>query len=176
MSGRNAPTDAFTIRPTRPDDKAVVEAILNASYPTLMAGAYDAGLLARALPRITRANPALLASGTYFVAECRGEPVGCGGWSCERPGTGMVEIDLGHVRHFATLPDFLGRGVGRALYGRCASQAWSAGVRRLECYSSLNGEPFYAALGFARLGPIDVAMGPDVIFPSILMTRRIDPP
>ena len=32
---------------------------------------------------------------------------------------------------------------------------------------------FYAALGFVRIGPIDVPMGPKLDFPSILMEREI---
>lgn len=176
MSESGTPSAGLTIRPARLDDAAAIEAVFNASYPALMAGAYDAALLTRALPRITRAHPALLAGGTYFVAEDEGEPVGCGGWSRERPGTGAIEPGLGHIRHFATRPTFVGRGVGRALYGRCVSQAQAAGVQRFECYSSLNGEPFYAALGFARLGLIEVAMGPDLAFPSMMMMRWIASP
>ncbi|MEH3145583.1 MAG: GNAT family N-acetyltransferase [Methylobacterium frigidaeris] len=162
---------SIAIRVAGPDDALAVERVLDDSYPALMAGAYDAALLARALPRITRANPALLRAGTYYLAEAGSDPVGCGGWSVERPGTAVVEPGIGHVRHFATAAAWAGRGVGRA--ARCEAAARAAGLGVFECYASLNGEAFYAALGFDRIGPVTVPMGPGLGFPSIHMRRRI---
>lgn len=154
-------------------DANLIGEVLVASYPALMAGAYDEELLARALPLMTRPHPKLLVSGTYYVAEIEGEPVGCGGWSREEPGSGSLEPGVAHIRHFAVSERFVGRGIGRILYGRCAADARRVGVRRLECYSSLNGEPFYSALGFATVRSIDVRMATDLIFPSIHMRRSI---
>ena len=156
-----------------PDDAAAVRQVLEDSYPALMAGAYPPELLARALPLITRPHPQLLAGGTYYLAELEGSPAGCGGWSFEAPGSELVEPGLAHIRHFAVRSGWAGRGVGRALYERCAHDARAAGARDFEAQASLNGELFYAALGFVRVGPIDVSMGPDLAFPSILMRRAI---
>ncbi len=47
------------------------------------------------------------------------------------------------------------------------------GVSRFECYSTLNGELFYAALGFSRIKRIEIPMGPDVMLPAIHMSRPI---
>ena len=164
----------LAVRAAGPEDAAAVERVLKASYPLLMAPAYDSGILARALPLMTRPNPGLLALGTYFICEAGGEAVGCGGWSMERPPGGSdSEPGEAHIRHFAVDPDWIGRGVGRALYQSCEASARAAGVRAFECWSSLNGEAFYRALGFARVGLIDVAMGPEVTLPSVLMRRAI---
>jgi hypothetical protein len=76
---------AFRIRTARQDDLTAIERVLAASYPVLMAGAYEPALLARALPMMTKAQPRLVGSGTYYVAEAEGEIVGCGGWSPEAP-------------------------------------------------------------------------------------------
>jgi GNAT superfamily N-acetyltransferase len=150
--------------------------VLAASYPALMGPAYDALLLARTLPLMTRANPSLLASGTYYLAlDESGAPAGCGGWSAVAPGSDVREPGIAHIRHFGTHPDWTGRGVGRALFERCEADAGAAGFSRFTCFASLNGEGFYQALGFAALGPIEVRMGPDILFPSILMTRGIGP-
>src|SRR4051812_50213023 len=93
-----------------------------------MATAYAPELLARALPLMVRPNPALLASGTYHVAETDGGAVvGCGGWTRERPGTREVQPGLAHIRHFATRAESAGRGVGRAVYRRREAQAVAAG-------------------------------------------------
>lgn len=162
-----------SIRTARPEDAQAVQRVLEASYPLLMASAYESRLLARALPMITRANPKLLGSGTYYVAEAGGEAVGCGGWSVHGPGSEPVVAGVAHIRHFGIRPDWTGRGVGRLIYGRCESAARAAGVRAFECYASLNGEGFYQALGFARIAEIAVAMGPHVRFPSVHMRRAI---
>ncbi len=138
-----------------------------------MAGAYDAALLARALPMMMQASPGLLAGGTYFVAEIDDTVVGCGGWSVGQPGTGAVELGVAHIRHFATGQPWIGRGVGRVIYARCETTARAAGMRQFQCYASRNGEAFYASLGFYRIAAIQVPMGADLTFPSIHMGRRI---
>ena len=164
---------AIRIRTARAGDLAAVERVFAASYPALMAGAYEPALLARALPIMAKAQPALVSCGTYYVAEAGGEIVGCGGWSREAPDAPAGEEGVAHIRHLAVARDWIGRGIGRALYRRCEDSARGAGIRAFECYSSLNGEPFYRALGFARLAAIEVPMGPGVSFPSIHMRRLI---
>ncbi|MDQ4087251.1 MAG: GNAT family N-acetyltransferase [Pseudomonadota bacterium] len=138
-----------------------------------MASAYPPELLSRALPLMTRPHPRLLGSGRYYLCEADGEAVGCGGWSIERPGGGAVEPGIAHIRHFAVRADRIGRGVGRTLYERCARDARVAGITAFECWSSLNGEGFYAVLGFERVAAIDVPMPDGVTLPSILMRRPI---
>ena len=163
----------LSVRTAKPDDAPVVRAILEDSYPALMAGAYPPDLLMRALPLITRPHPRLLAEGTYYLAEAQGEMAGCGGWSFWGPSGETAEPGLAHIRHFAVCEGWAGKGVGRALYDRCEADARAAGAERFEVQSSLNGEAFYARLGFERVSAIDVPMGPDLAFPSILMRRAI---
>lgn len=162
------------IRVAQPADAAAVGELLELSYPALMASAYAPESLAPALGLITRANPALLGSGTYYVAQTpAGMLVGCGGWTPEQPGTGSVAPHVAHLRHFATHPEWIRRGVGRAIYRLCEAGARSAGVRTLECYSSLNGEKFYATLGFARVREIDAELRGGVTLRSVLMRREL---
>lgn len=165
---------AFTIRVAGPADEAGIGALLAASYPVLMAPGYDAASLARFLPIITRANPALLASGTFYLAETAdGEIIGCGGWSAGRPGSGKVEAGLAHLRHFATHHGWARCGIGRALYETCEAAAREAGVDRFECYSSLNAVAFYEALGFASVREITLPMPRGITAPAMLMERAI---
>jgi GNAT superfamily N-acetyltransferase len=162
----------FMVRVAKPNDADAVGAVLRASYPTLMASGYPPDSLARAVPLMVRANPALLRCGTYYLAQGPdGVATGCGGWTFERPGAVDEPLDrsLGHIRHFATHPNWLRQGIGRALFERCAADARAAGVRWFECYSSLVAEPFYGALGFVTVEPITIDMGPGLAFPSIRM-------
>ena len=157
-----------------PDDAARLDALLAASYSTLMTPAYGGTLSKAALQLMSRSNPVLLASGTYYVAEISdGSLVGSGGWTRERPGDGKVEAGVGHVRHFATHPDWIGRGIGRAIYRLCETNARKAGLTSLECFSSLNAEVFYASLGFQRVAEIDVELIPGVSIRGVFMRRSI---
>ena len=164
----------YAVRVATLSDAAGVSALLQAAYPILMEPAYDEVLLAPALTLMTRANPALLASGTFFIAESRdGLVVGCGGWTPERPGDGAVEATLGHIRHFGTHPDWTRRGIGRAIYRLCEADARSAGITSFECYSAFNAEGFYSGLGFDRIRGIELELGPGVALPGVLMRRQI---
>lgn len=162
------------LRVTTPEDADAVGAVLGPSYAQLMAPPYAADLFARVLPSITRANPALLSSGRYYLVESdEGEPAGCGGWSSDPPGRREEDPRRAHIRHFATHPAWTRRGVGRILYARCEADARAAGFTRFEAWASLGGETFYALLGFRRLGPMEAPMPGGVMFPAIRMEREI---
>jgi len=164
----------FTFRTACADDSDAVRSLLDASYPTLFRPWYNEDALAATLPLMTKANPRLLASDSYFVAETAEQDiVGCGGWSHERPGSGALEDGLGHVRHFATHPDWIRKGIGRALLAHSIETARAEGITRLECNSSLAAEEFYRALGFETIGPVDVDMGRGVRFPGIIMQMTL---
>lgn len=166
--------DSFHVRVATPDDESALSGMLRACYPALMAGSYDTDVLAAALPLMTRANPKLLAAGTFYVAETDdGRQIGCGGWTRENPAGGAVEPGLAHIRHFGTDPAWAGRGVARALYARCEADARTAGIGRFDCNSSLNAEGFYAAMGFAAVARVEVPMTEDITFPAVLMRREI---
>ena len=164
----------ISIRVSIPADAADVSALLESSYPELMKHAYPDTILRRALPPMVRANPKLLASGTYYVAVADdGLVVGCGGWTPEKPGTMETEPGVGHLRHFAVRSGWNGRGIGRRIYDRCETEARAVGVTVLEVYASLNAPAFYASLGFSKVGDIVVAVGRDIPFPSVWMRRSI---
>ena len=172
MRGFSART--FSIRIAIPSDSDAVSALLVASYSTLLAPCYNSDMLAGALSHLTKANPTLLACGTYYVADTEpGNLVGCGGWTAAKPGSGEITEGEAHIRHFATHPEWTRCGIGSALLARCVSDARSAGVRKLHCFSTLNAERFYRAAGFETVGPIDVPMGPSMTFPAILMSCEI---
>ena len=166
---------SLTPRVAVPEDAPRLGVLLRVSYTTLMPPAYDESLLG-VLDLMTRPNPALLASGTFYVVEsAHGSIVGCGGWTRERPGSGAVAPGLGHLRHFATHPDWLRRGIARRVHAACEAGAREAGITRIECYASLNAEAFYAAMGFAAVARVAVPMGPGRSLAGILMRRVLVP-
>ena len=160
---------APTLRVARPDDAAAVGAVLRASYGTFYRGWYRDDILDRALPAMTRANPALLASGTYYIAEIDGRVVSCGGWSRDKMG-GPSTPGLFHIRHFATHPDYVRRGIAGAILKRALGEAAAGGAREIEVLSSLPAEPFYAGHGFRPMAVVHAPMG-GAAFACMLMRR-----
>ncbi|MBO6724939.1 MAG: GNAT family N-acetyltransferase [Rhizobiaceae bacterium] len=161
--------ESVSIRVARPEDEAALTELITASYATLDDGRYDSRQLAKALVPMSKANPKLLGSDTYFVAEVNGIAGACGGWSFEKPGTTEIEEGVAHIRHFATHPNYLRRGLARQLIERCLNEARERGVRLIKVQSTLHAERFYASAGFRSVGPIDVTIGPGIMLPAVGM-------
>ena len=170
------PSTKFAVRVATPADAPALDALLHSSYSVLSRGSAAPDILAAALPLFGRSNPALLAAGTYYVAEtAEGQFVGCGGWSREHPGSGEVTPGHGHIRHFATHPDWTRRGVAGAILRRVRSDAAAAGLRRLECQSGRMAVGFYAALGFRTVRSFELELRPGLKFPCVLMESDLTP-
>ncbi|MGV2068822.1 GNAT family N-acetyltransferase [Agrobacterium sp. 22-226-1] len=157
------------LRIAKLSDATAVTTLLERAYPTLMAASYNTAVLALALPLMTKSNPTLLASETYYVVEDNGRLVGCGGWTPERPGTGEVKPGVAHLRHFASDPDQARQGIGRLIYNQCVTDATDRGVVRFQVFAALNAETFYQRLGLRRISVINLVMGPSITLPTILM-------
>jgi len=166
-------TASLEIRQATPADEQALSTLILASYSTLYRGWYSDGTLAAALPQMSKANPQLLASRTYYVAELSGEVAGCGGWTATLPDGGAAVPGIAHIRHFATHPDHLRRGVARALMERCFADARAAGVSLLKCMSSLPAEKFYAALGFRTVEPTEFTLTSDIRLAAVAMEREL---
>lgn len=156
-----------------PDDDEDINAVLTASFSSLLTAKYDDILLTSILPRVTRINPILLTSGTYYMAIDDDKIVGCGGWTHEKPGTTEIVPGEAHIRHFATDPAQIGKGIARALFEHSKACAKKEGIHTLVCYSTLNAELFYKSLGFEKIEFFDLDMGDGLTFPSILMKAEI---
>ena len=159
---------AIVIRAAVPGDLASVDAILARSYPRLLKADYPPSVLVTALPLISRAQPALMRSGTYFVAEEDGTILAAGGWTPVRRSR-----QIGEVRHLVTDDRHLRRGLARSLVEHSIDTARAAGVRQFDCKATRTAEPFYAAMGFERLGAIDLDLAPGITFPCVMMRRAI---
>ncbi|WP_127900895.1 GNAT family N-acetyltransferase [Solirhodobacter olei] len=160
-------TGTLTVRPAEPADMAAIDAVMARSFPRLLKEAYPPSIRVLAVPRFARVNPRLVGSGRYYVALGEGgRIIGAGGWSA---GAG----EAAEVRHVATAPDYLRLGVGRAILSRVIEAAAAAGVRRLDCLATRNAVPFYAAIGFVALGPVEVPLAAGISFPAERMVREL---
>lgn len=163
----------ITIRPAVPGDLERVSTMLARSYRALLAPDYAPEVLRDALPYLTRANPALMRCGTYFIAfDGDGRPLAAGGWTDTSPYGAAGRRSEGHIRHVACDPDKARTGLGRRLMGEVMASAEAAGISLLHCQSTLTAQPFYKALGFENGGRIDVRIAPGVWFPAVQMRWR----
>lgn len=165
----------FFIRPATLSDRDAVSTLFRQSYPDLLPQHYTSEVLDSALPLITEAQPMLLASGTYFLAECveTETVIGAGGWHDLSPTRGVSDAKTGHMRHVATRPDWLRRGVARRLIDVAVASAEAHGITRLSCLSTLTARPFYAAMGFTQASEVEVTLAPGVHFPAVQMARHL---
>jgi len=160
------------VRLATPADIGAVDALLSRSYGPLLRADYPPSTLVLALPRMARAQPALLASGRYFLAERDGLLVGAGGWSLDAPGGGASSQGVGHVRHVATDARAVRGGIGRTLMEHVMRDAAGQGIWQLSCLSTLTAVPFYGALGFEVVRPVTLSFG-GAPFPVVEMKRGL---
>ena len=156
------------IRSSTMADLAAVDALLARTYPKLLKADYPPSVLVTALPIISRAQPTLLSCGTYYVVEEDGAILGAGGWTPDK-----ADPSLGHIRHVVTDDRALRRGVGRMIMEYGFAAARTAGVERMECWATRTAVPFYTAVGFEEVGPIDVTLAGGISFPSVRMSRDL---
>ncbi|WP_114283949.1 GNAT family N-acetyltransferase [Candidatus Halocynthiibacter alkanivorans] len=161
----------INIRLACANDFEAVSSLLTQSCPVLLKARYAEETLKRVLPLITRCQPALLTSGTYYVAEREGVLVAAGGWTWNAPGGGVGPVDLAHIRHVVTDHRLVRQGIGRQLMGRALAEGAMAGVRAFSCFSTLTAEPFYKALGFRTVGTVDIRLEPGNFMAAVEMRR-----
>lgn len=166
--------DQLTLRRTTSADMMALDGLFAASYPVLLKPDYPPSVLVTALPLISRAQPALLRSGSYFMIEnADGRALAAGGWTQSAPQGGVGPRDMGHVRHVVTHPATVRQGLARRLLGHVFTTARQAGLRRLMCQSTRTAVPFYRAMGFVPRGDIVVTLRPGIGFPAVEMEREL---
>jgi len=165
---------SITLRTATAADIAGIDTLLARAYPRLLKADYPPSLLVMAIPRIARAQPGLITSGTYHVATDEdGTILAAGGWSRAAPGGGQITPATGHIRHVVTDDRQTRRGLGRALLTRVFEEAATHGITRLDCFSTLTAVPFDRALGFGGDRPVTLSLGPGIDFPAVAMTRAL---
>ncbi|MHA7874064.1 GNAT family N-acetyltransferase [Roseivivax sp.] len=165
--------DSPMIRRAHGSDFPAVDRLFSTAYPVLLAGTYSEEVCAGALPVIGRAQPELLRSGSFFLVLRGALLVGAGGWTQAAPGSGARTPGVGHVRHVVTHHNYQRQGIGRRLLDYIIGHAQGQGMRELSCVSTLNAEPFYAAMGFERQGPVTVPLPGGVKLPAVAMRARL---
>jgi GNAT superfamily N-acetyltransferase len=159
--------DPITVRPVTAADVDPLAALQEASILRLGTATYGAAKV-KAWARLGHEfKHVLLEEGRYFVAERDAERVGVGGWSPD-----SLEADVAWIRYLFVHPDHVRCGIGRRLVAVAEQAAAAAGRRHLEVWSSLNAVPFYAALGYRRVGAARWPVAAEIELDYVLMARR----
>lgn len=160
---------SITLRSATARDVAAVDTLLGRSYPKLLKADYPPSVMVTAVPLISRANPALVQSGTYYVAETsEGEILGAGGWTTVRGSGATAE-----VRHLVVDWRRQRLGIGRRLMMGIFAEAQLQGICRFEARATRTAVPFYAAMGFETVGHAVATLRPGIDFPIVVMRRFV---
>ena len=162
-------TEVISLRTAIDADITAIDRLLAQSYARLLKDSYPPSVQVTAIPIISRANPALITGGSYYVAVTQeDEIVGAGGWTRSIKGGGVAD-----VRHLVTHHAHTRRGIARRIMMGVFSEARQAGVRQLDCLSTRMAVPFYESMGFMVEGAVTVGLRPGIDFPAIRMVRDL---
>lgn len=150
-----------------------IDELLSHSYSVLLKPHYASELLDKVLPDIGRVQPDLVTCGTYYVVVLDGAVVGAGGWTFSAPGGRDSQRRVANVRHVVTDHRHVRKGIARALMERVFADARAAGASRMHCLSTRTAEPFYNAMRFVSVAPIDLTLRNGAVFPAIEMERNL---
>lgn len=175
-----------TLRLATESDLDTISEVMRASVLELFPAFYDDRQTASAAVHIAHVDARLVADGTYFVHEHRGDVVACGGWSRRgrlyagasvEPGDDRLldpGTDAAHIRAMFVRPDWTRRGLGRAILEAGRAAARSEGFERLDLMATLPGVPLYRAFGFRDVESLVVTMPDGVCLDAVVMERPID--
>lgn len=174
----------LTIRSATHAERDAIQELIAISARELSRTHYSDEQIAAALAHVFGVDSALIADGTYFVAEANGKLVGCGGWSKRktlfggdqfaRRDAGLLDpkTDAAKIRAFFVHPDHARKGIARAILDRCEAEATGCGFAMLELMSTLPGVEFYRACGYVAATPI-VYDAADVSLAFVPMTKLL---
>jgi GNAT superfamily N-acetyltransferase len=186
---KSPPTSAamdYQFRLAQPADAPALRDLIAGSIRSLGAADYSSKQIEAALLGAFGLDTALVADGTYYVAQLgHREIVGCGGWSRRRTLFGgdthgersetMLDPrhDSAKIRAFFVDPAHVRRGLGRAFLERSEAAAAAAGFRRLELMATLPGVRLYAACGYTPSAPILYRLPGDVDIEFVPMHKAL---
>jgi GNAT superfamily N-acetyltransferase len=175
----------FKIRKAEERDIGEIERVMRDSISGISSRTYDPKQVSSALEFIAHLDRELVGDGTYFVVECHGTIVGCGGWSRRArlyAGSGSAandaqmldpRTDAARIRAMFVITGFERRGIGRMILERCEDDAYSAGFRRIELMAMLSGEKMYLASGYRPVEDVPAKLEDGTPFPLTRMEKRL---
>ncbi len=175
-----------TIRLAVLEDSTEIQTLIADSVRALATNDYTEEQIEIALRGVWGLDTQLIRDRTYFVAECGGHIVGCGGWSKRATlfgGDGLSDrddveldprIDAARIRAFFVHPRYARHGIGSSILKHCEQAARSCGFRRLELGATLLGERLYRSHGYVAAVPYEYECEPSKYMTIVPMNKDID--
>ena len=175
----------LNVRLARDTDIPAIENLIPLSVRGLQFPYYSAAQMETAIGSVFGVDRQLIQDGTYFVVECEGALVGCGGWSKRKTLFGSdhqtnrddTELnptsDSARIRAFFVHPDWARHGLGRAILEQCEKAIRDAGFRSIELAATLPGVPFYAAFDYVSHEQRDVPLADGLSLAVVRMTKKL---
>jgi GNAT superfamily N-acetyltransferase len=151
--------NALTIREATSGDVAPLRQVFRRSS---LSNDYDRPKLL-AHPEVLELSDADVTDGRTRVAEVGGRVIGFATWL----GTG----DVTEIEDLFVDPDWMRRGVGRALVQDLIALARRRGVRRVEVTGNPHARAFYERVGFTYDHQVDTPLGPGLRMHLDLVSR-----
>ncbi len=167
------------------DDLPVLDALIANSARELSRQDYSDAQIESAIGTAWGVDTELIRDETYFVAEAGGEIVACGGWSRRTTLFGAdvhagressvldPSRDSARIRAFFVRPDWVRRGIGRALLDRCEAEARAFGFRSVELVATLPGRRLYAMFGYAGDERVEYPLGAGITIEFVPMRKDL---
>jgi GNAT superfamily N-acetyltransferase len=175
----------YVIRKASLVDRPAIEDLIKVSARSLSRGDYSERQIEAAVATVFGVDTDLILDATYFVADCSGALIGCGGWSKRRTlfgGDRYAVRDSGEldprtepakIRAFFVHPEHARRGVARAILSACESEAKARGFRSLELMATLPGIKLYRACGYEGDERVEYEIGDGVRIEFVPMRKDL---
>jgi N-acetylglutamate synthase-like GNAT family acetyltransferase len=176
--------ETFQLRTATRADIPALHELIAASVRQLMTWAYSRSQLEAALGTWLGVDTQLVDDGTYFIAECEGVMVGCGGWSKrktpygsdQRPGREDTLLDprteAAKIRAFFVHPEWARRGIGSMILRECERAALAAGFTQFEMGATLSGVPLYEKYGYVAMEKVELPLANGETLPIVRMAKK----
>lgn len=174
---------SYALRLARETDVDALEKLIALSVRGLQAAHYTEAQMSAALGSVFGVDRQLIEDGTYFVVERDSDLIGCGGWSRRKTLFGSdhhadrdsAELDpardAARIRAFFIHPEWVRRGLARAILQACEKALRETGFSRAELASTLPGVPFYAAFGYAAAERTEVPLPNGLTLGIVAMSK-----
>lgn len=174
---------SIQLRTATAADIPALQGLIAASVNELQSQDYSAQQREAALRTVFTVDTQLIADGTYFIAEDRGVPVGCGGWSARKTLCGgdhfalrsdaMMDpaTDAAKIRAIFVHPNWARRGIGSLILEAAENAARAAGFRRFEMGATLTGVPLYRLKGYMETERMNVPLEDGITLAVVRMEK-----
>jgi GNAT superfamily N-acetyltransferase len=173
----------YIIRKATLSDRDAIAQLIKESARGLSRADYSDAQIEGAIATVFGVDTNLILDGTYFVADCSGMLVGCGGWSRRKtlfggdqyPTRDASDLDPAtepaKIRAFFIHPQHARKGIARAILDACEGAARSFGFQSLELMSTLPGIKLYRACGYEGEDRVELEVGEGVTIGLVPMRK-----